>query len=60
MKSDGAAAVVREKEVRWTRNPESMTSCSRWSGLANLKRKMREDRSYILLTRSETSDLESS
>jgi len=45
MKGEGAAAVVRAKAVRWARKPESMTSCSRCSGFANLRRKMREDRS---------------
>jgi hypothetical protein len=37
----GAAAVVRAYSVRWQRKPESMSSCSRWSGLWNLMRKMR-------------------
>lgn len=58
MKGDGAAAVVRAKEVRWARKPESITSCSRRgpepafeeSTAAeaerwNLRRKMREERS---------------
>lgn len=45
MKGEGAAAVVRAKAVRCARKPESMTSCSRRSGLANLRRKMREERS---------------
>jgi hypothetical protein len=40
-KAEGAAAVVRAYSVRWQRKPESMSSCSRWSGLWNLIRKMR-------------------
>jgi hypothetical protein len=40
-KPEGAAAVVRAYSVRWQRKPESMSSCSRWSGLWNLIRKMR-------------------
>lgn len=40
-KADGAAAVERAKLERWHRYPESTISCSRCSGFANLKRKMR-------------------
>jgi hypothetical protein len=39
--ADGADAVVRAYDVRWQRKPDSMISCSRWSGLWNLKRNMR-------------------
>lgn len=44
-KEDGAVAVAREKEVRWQRKPESISRRCLDSGLANLRRKMREVRS---------------
>lgn len=52
-KGEGVAAVVRTKEVRWARKPESITNCSLWSGFENLMRKMREERSYTLDIRRE-------
>jgi hypothetical protein len=60
MKGEGAEAVVRAKADKCARKPESMTSCSRRSGLANLRRKMREERSYTLARRRETREVESS
>ena len=45
MKGEGAAAVALAKVVRWHLKPESMMSCSRRSGLANLNRKIRDERS---------------
>lgn len=44
-KGEGAAAVALAKAVRWHRKPESMTSCSLCSGFANLRRKIRVERS---------------
>ncbi len=37
---EGAAAVAREKFVRWQRKPESMIICFLSSGLANFRRKI--------------------
>lgn len=59
-KTEGAAAVVRAKSVKWQRKPESMRSCFLLSGLANLRRRILEDRSYMFDTRSETKLAESS
>jgi hypothetical protein len=43
--TEGAVAAVREKDVRWQRKPESISSCSRLPGLANLMRNIRLERS---------------
>lgn len=53
-KTEGAAAVVRANFVRWQRNPVSMTSCFLLSGLANLRRRILDDRSYTLESRRDT------
>lgn len=44
-KTEGKAAVVRAKSVRWQRKPESMSSCFLTPGLANLRSRILEDRS---------------
>ena len=51
-KAEGAAAVVRAYSVRWQRKPESMRSCSRWSGLWNLMRKILYMTSELLAVRA--------